>query len=161
MSDSATLLEQLRDVQEPLPPEGVPFWLIAANIAVACLIVSLLIRREHQKRNLWRTQLIKDLRHMRKLEPEKAISQAATTLRQLTLSRGHKVHSLSGDDWLEALDQHFDTTWFSQDQGQLFGDALYQSASIDNHELDTVFAMLERLIKTLPSRYNAQQDNPS
>lgn len=159
MSDKATLLEQLRDVQEPLPPEGVPLWLIASNVALVCIIVALLLRRKHQRRNGWRTQLIRDLRHMRTLEPEKAITQAATTLRQLTLSRGHQVHSLSGDDWLEALDQHFGTTWFSQDQGQLFGDALYQPASIDSHAIDAVFTKLEHLIKALPSSYGANRNN--
>lgn len=159
MSDNATLLQQLRDVREPLPPEGVAFWLIAANVVLVGGIVALLLFRKHRKINRWRTWVIRDLRTMRSLEPELAISQAATTLRQLVLSRGQNAHSLSGEDWLEVLDQHFNTTWFSQDQGQLFGDALYQPKNLDRHTLDRVFAKLEHLIKALPSRYEAQQEH--
>ena len=148
MADTTTLLEQLRDVQQPLPPEGVSLWLIEANIVIAGFILALLWYRRQKKKRGWRKQLIKDLRLARQKPPNEAISIAATLLRQLMLFRGHKIQTLSGDAWLQELDTQFETQWFTQGQGRAFGDALYQAGTTEKLNAPLVLKELEALIKS-------------
>lgn len=151
MSDTTTLLAQLRDVQQPLPPEGVSLWLIAANISIAGLIVALLWYQKRQSISGWRKQFIKDLRQAKQQPPTEAIGIAATQLRQLMLFHGHKIQNLSGDTWLQELDRQFNTLWFTQGDGQVFGDALYQRGAVEKQKITSVFKELETLVKSLPS----------
>ncbi|MFK8081430.1 MAG: DUF4381 domain-containing protein [Granulosicoccus sp.] len=150
MNDTTTLLEQLRDVRQPLPPEGVSWWLIVANIGAAVLIMALLWYRRHQLRAGWRKQLINDLRLAREQPPQQAIGSAATLLRQLMLYRGQRVQSLSGERWLQELDRQFQTLWFTREQGRVFGDSLYQPDVTDKHTANLVLEKLETLISSLP-----------
>ena len=157
MNNTTQLLEQLRDVQEPLPPESVGFWVIAFNVIALLVITALLVYRTHRKRNQWRTRLIGDVRRMRALQPEQSIHHTAIALRQLLLSRGQQVETLSGESWLIALDSHFHTQWFTSEDGQLFGDTLYQqgmhqSGKLDSRHRDTVLTTLENMIRELPSQ---------
>lgn len=150
MEDPATLLEQLRDVQHPPPPEGVSFILILANVFVAGMIITLLWYRWHRKTHGWRTRVIKALRKTSLKPPEEALGTIARLLRQLMLSRGQAVHSLSGKAWLQELDVQFQTHWFTEGQGQVFGDGLYQPATVDKLQLNSLCKELEVLIRSLP-----------
>lgn len=153
MADTSTLLEQLRDVQQPLPPEGVPLWLIIANVSIAIFILALLWYRRQKKTGGWRKQLLKDLRRARQQPPTDAVNIAATLLRQLMLFRGHNIQTLSGDAWLHELDKQFDTQWFTQGQGHVFGDALYQSGVAESQNIPLVLSELESLIKSQPAQH--------
>lgn len=166
MNNTTELLEQLRDVQEPLPPESIDFWLIALNVIALLLVTALLAYREYRKRNQWRTHFIEDIRRMRTLQPEQSIHHTAIALRQLLLSRGQQVKTLSGESWLIALDTHFHTHWFTKEEGQIFGNTLYKkgqhrSGNLENRQRDAVLATLESMIRDLPSHQaEALEDTP-
>lgn len=160
MDTTTALLEQLRDVQQPPPPEGVPLWLIAANVLALSLIVALLVYRRQYNANNWRKQLIKDLRMATQQPAHEALASAATILRQLMLFRGHSAQSISGEPWLHKLDTAFNTQWFTKGAGRAFGDALYQNNTTDNVPIESLFSELEVLIKTLPSAHNHKDKSP-
>lgn len=152
MSDTrAELLAQLRDVREPVPPEGVPLWLILANIALVGLILMLLLYRRHNRRFGWRKQFIAELRQARSLPPEQAIFTTAQLLRRLLLYRGTAVQTCSGTSWLQQLDKHFQTQWFTQDNGRVFGDSMYQPGVLSQAATTSLLDDIERLIRTLPA----------
>lgn len=150
MSNTATLLESLRDVREPLPPEGGPLWLIAANLIAAAIVLFLLWHVRRKRRYGWRKQLIDDLRKAQRLPPDQALMNAATMLRQLSLARGEQVQNIHGQHWLQHLDDRFDTNWFTHGNGQLLGDDLYRPLIIDNARVGKMLEELEELIKKQP-----------
>ena len=147
MSDTARLLESLRDVREPLPPEGAPLWMIGANLLAITIVILLLWHLRTKHRFGWRKQLINDLRKARQQTPEQAVMTAATVLRQLSLARGETVQSIHGEPWLQHLDSQFDTDWFTQGNGRLLGDALYRSATTDSKRVSSMLEELENLIQ--------------
>ena len=152
MSDTRSdLLSQLRDVREPMPPEGVPLWLILANVAVIGLILTLLLYRRHNRRFGWRKRLIAELQQARRQSPEQAIFTTAQLLRRLLLYRGSTVQTCSGNSWLLLLDNHFQTRWFTQGNGRVFGDSLYQPAVLSQAATLSLLDEVEGLIKTLPA----------
>ena len=156
MSDTASLLESLRDVREPLPPEGVPLWLLLANFLALTIVVILLWHLRKKHRYGWRKQLLDDLRKAQKQPPEQAIVSAATVLRQLSLARGHPVQTVHGEPWLHHLDHQFNTQWFTQEEGRLLGDALYRPETADNITVTVVLKELEKLIISLPAQPHLQ-----
>lgn len=159
MSDAAELLAQLRDVREPLPPEGVSLWLIGANAAALCLIILLLWHRQHQRKYAWRKQVLEQLRQAHNKPPQESIGIAASALRKLMIYRGYRVETLSGKPWLQQLDDAFDTHWFSSGNGRLFGDALYQPAIANHQNTDNIIKELETLIAALPANTSDNTSN--
>lgn len=152
MSDTRSeLLALLRDVREPIPPEGVPLWLILANIALVGLILTLLLYRRHNRRFSWRKQFIAELRQAHRQPPEKAIFTAAQLLRRLLLYRGTAVQTISGTSWLQQLDNHFQTQWFTQENGRVFGDSMYQPGVLSQAAIKSLLDDIEGLIRTLPA----------
>ena len=153
MSETTSeLLARLRDVQEPIPPEGVPLWLVLANVTLIGLILTLFLYRRHHRKFGWRKQLIAELQQARQQPPDKAIFIAAQLLRRLLLHRGSAVQTDSGTGWLHKLDEHFDTQWFTQGDGRVFGDNLYQAAVLSPVAISTLLDRIEVLIKALPAR---------
>ena len=159
MSDTASLLESLRDVREPLPPQGASLWMIGANLLAITIVILLLWHLRKRRRFGWRKQLINDLRKARQQPPEEAIMTAATILRQLSLARGENVQSVHGEPWLQHLDDKFDTDWFTLGNGRLLGDALYRPVTADNTSVDTMLEELADLIKAQP--YQSAKTIPS
>ncbi len=152
MSDTRSeLLAQLRDIREPIPPEGVPLWLILANIALVGLILTVLLYRRHNRRFGWRKQFIAELRQAHRQPPEKAIFTAAQLLRRLLLYRGTAVQTSSGTSWLQQLDNHFQTQWFTQENGRVFGDSMYQPGVLSQAATKSLLDDIEGLIRTLPA----------
>jgi len=125
MSDKTALLNSLRDIHEPAAP-GVtsPLWIVLlASLALPVLGV-LLVRfiKQHRQRNPpWASQLSL----ARTEQPEKARLRLARLLRHICVRQDSAANSLSGQDWLEYLDKVFSTDYFTQGDGQLFGNSLY------------------------------------
>lgn len=155
MDDAATLLEQLRDVRQPLPPEGVSLSLVIANVCAGGIIIALLWYRWRKNTHGWRKPLIKALRHSSSQTPKEALNSAAKLLRQLMLFRRQEVQTLSGTPWLQTLDEHFQTRWFTEGRGRVFGDTLYQPSTLDKPEVQRLLHELEALIRSLPAKSSA------
>jgi len=152
MSQASELLAQLRGVQEPLPPDGVSLWLLTANTALLVLIIALAFLHRNASRQQWRRGLLRDLNKAKQLPPAPAVASAATMLRQLVLAHGHRAGKLTGEPWLQKLDEFFETYWFTQEQGRVFGDILYQPLKLDTKERDELLDTVSALIKRLPDK---------
>jgi len=150
MNKREQILEQLRDVQLPPAPEGTSVWLIALNLLLLLLVLLGLYRRSRRSRDRWRRDALFQVRQARSMAPATAILALAKLLRQILLYR-QQDKPCEGRSWLLHLDAVFDTRWFSEADGQVFGDALYQPTDMDDDELQDVCTQLEQLIRKLPS----------
>jgi len=152
MSDTTQLLESLRDIQEPLPPEGASLLLLAGNAFLLFAIIAWLTSRFFQRKNAWKKQALRQLAMARSADTDKAMLQMATLLRQLLLHRQHATEQLTGKPYLQLLDKEFKTQWFTQGDGQHFGDSLYQPLSDRTIDAKQLNRRLTVLVKALPHK---------
>lgn len=152
MSSAGQLLKSLRDVQEPPPPESVPLWLPGLNLLLFIMILLLGWHLFRRWKSDWRKRVISDLHQAQTLPPSKAIISAATVLRQLMIALGKPAHTVHGQQWLELLDEQFDTHWFTREEGRLLGDSLYRSDEIDKATITAILVKLEDLVTDLPAQ---------
>ncbi|MGQ7843172.1 DUF4381 family protein [Granulosicoccus sp. 3-233] len=161
MNETEQILSQLRDIQLPPAPEAASVWLIAANLMMLLMLLLGLYYRRRRMREQWRRDALFQLRQARLLEPAVATLALARLLRQILLYRQYPI-SGNARCWLAELDDAFDTQWFTQAQGRLFGDELYKPGQMSVAELQEACTRIERLIRRLPARpRNASRPQPS
>lgn len=154
MNQTEQILAQLRDVQLPTAPEGVSVWLMIATLAMLLLILPGLYRRVHRTREQWRRDALFEIRRARSMDPAAATLALAKLLRQIRLYRDRDVADDSRHT-LNDLDTLFSTHWFTQAEGQIFGNALYQPHQLSEAELQALCKTLEQLIRKLPAMPSA------
>jgi hypothetical protein len=152
MSKTETLLQALRDIQEPAAPESVSIWLITANIALLALMGLLLIIRRNRKREGWRREARREIRLAKKLNTQEGIVQLAKLLRKIAILRTDSRGDIQGEDWLKELDLLFSTKWFTTETGRIFGTALYQDNSLSTKDFDLTANKVLNHINALPSK---------
>ena len=150
MNQTEQLLSQLHDIRMPPAPEGVSLWLLAANLVLLIIVLIALYLQWRRKREQWRRDSLKQVEHARTLEPAIAILMLAKLLRRIMLYRQHDISTV-GLPWLASLDEAFDTRWFSLEEGQTFGAALYRKTTTTDAELHYLCKHLNRLIRKLPA----------
>lgn len=153
MSDEVQLLSNLRGIQEPAAPEGVSPLLVAANIGLLIIILVSLYLRRRRKRESWRREALDIVSNARKQEPQTGLLLLAKLLRQLIQHRHAKPSELDGQAWLNQLDQAFNTQWFSNDDGHIFGQMLYTNLPAESVNLDSLCDSLSTLVKSLPATW--------
>lgn len=153
MNDTSSLLASLADVQEPLPPEqGLP-WLLVVNVLLLLALGLVVVWRWHRHRYRWRREALHTLHQARRGSAKEQLMTTARVLRQLGRHRlGASVNRLHGDAWLQALDDCFQTHWFTRGEGQVFGQSLYTAVSLPDKEMQTRLDTVKRLIQKLPAR---------
>ncbi len=151
MNQTEQILSQLRDVQLPPAPEGAPVWLMMANLIMLLLVLTGLGYRRYRRRNQWRRDTLFRVQQARSEKPAVALLTLAKLLRQILIHRHHDIPG-NAQSWLHTLDEAFGTDWFTQAEGRLFGDALYQPQQPSEEELQAVCSRLEQLIRKLPTR---------
>ncbi len=151
MNQTEQLLSQLHDIRMPPAPEGVSLWLLAANLVLLVIVLIALYLQWRRKREQWRRDALKQIEHVRTLEPATAILTLAKLLRRIMLYRQHDI-STDGLPWLASLDEAFDTHWFSHEEGQAFGAELYRKTTTTEAELHHLCQHLARLIRKLPAK---------
>jgi len=151
MNEAEQLLSRLRDIQEPAAPEGVSVLLIAANMLLLIVILATLFLRWRRNRERWRREALNCVSIARNLEPQAGLLSLAKLLRQLMHYRHGFLSELDGQAWLTQLDQEFDTQWFSQDSGRIFGEALYTNLAAESIKLDLLCDSISALVKSLPA----------
>ena len=127
-ADKASLLANLRDIHEPPAPEPGWPWLITAIVIGLMLLLVLWKNRPHKAASIATQQI-----NAARVEPT---AQALVRLARLLRSRAinHSTTSdaqAQGEVWLQTLDTHFSTTFFTSDMGRVFGNELYQKQSSD------------------------------
>ena len=149
--NSSEILAGLRDVQEPLPPEAFIPWLLLANLLIAVIILALLISRRWRTRRAWRRDALVAIDEASQLPPQEASTSIAITLRRVMLHlEGPQINGLSGDAWLQRLDDRFDTDWFMSKGRGTFGDGLYAPCKLSVPELKSLCDHLSKLVQSLP-----------
>jgi len=130
VNDAEALLAQLRDIHEPLPPEPLPtaiWWLTAVLAVVLMGIVAFALRRAKLRRTTPTTTIAHHCTLALNEPPEQARLRLARLLRQHVLLSHQEQDAIqaSGEPWLHILDNCFNTTWFTEGEGQQFGSAMY------------------------------------
>lgn len=155
MSEVEALLNSLRDIQEPIAPASTSIWLIGANLLLILFITLLVYLGKQRRREGWRREALLLVDQARKDNPRSGTVMLAKVLRKIVLMRTGNGHEMYGDAWLSNLDRHFSTTWFSTEEGKIFGNALYQNHEQKTSEYQLLCDNIDRLIRRLPNKPDA------
>jgi hypothetical protein len=151
LNQTEQLLSGLRDIHEPPVPEGLSLWLLAANLLSLLLVVLAVLVRRQRQRGLWRRQALHQIASARSLAPGPGLLLLAGTLRQIMIARTGQARLDDEPDWLESLNQAFNTRWFTDAGGRVFGPALYTRAA-QNAQVDELCDTLSILVNRLPAQ---------
>lgn len=149
MTDTAQLLENLRDIHEPVPPDTASIWWLLLPLLTIVVLAVLLLNLLRHRRRSQQAPWLDQISIARTEPPAKARLRMARLLRHISLnSDDPEVHTLTGNAWLVYLDGKFSTRFFTQGAGREFGDRLYSPASTDEQYMSRVCDELEQLITT-------------
>jgi hypothetical protein len=152
MSDTEALLSTLRDIQEPVAPAGLSSALVMAHLLLVVLLLVGWLARRQRLRHTWRNEAIFRVNQARQMEPESGVLALAKLLRQIVRLRTNHTHALVEEHWLQTLDKHFATDWFTRQQGRIFGADLYRPLDRSTIDLHALCDTLVSLIKSLPAK---------
>jgi len=154
--DTGELLNQLRDIQEPLAPEGTSLWIIVMTFVLAIALVCLLWLQRHRGRYAFRKEALKRVdviaanAHNNTGNTSVLLFDLARLLRQLMRHRrGETINSLDGVQWLTALDDEFASEWFCHGRGQVFGNTVYQNLQLSTPDFTVLCDELKHEIHRL------------
>lgn len=151
--DIKELLNQLRDIQEPVAPQGTSLWLISLCIALACLLITFLWFQRNRSHFAFRREAfirIDAVANQNDSLHTRSMFDLATLLRQLMRHRvGNRVNALDNTAWLAALDAEFSSVWFTKGRGQVFGSALYCDTELTSEERKAICKELKSEIRRL------------
>lgn len=143
--NGASPLADLRDIHLPQPigwwPPAIGWWLVAALVLlILCMFAWLLVRR--RKTALKRAALAEleqiDLRRQQNGDELQTVKELSALLRRVCISLEPNSQSaaLTGERWLQYLDQLVDTELFRSETGKLLIEAPYRPQNnIDSREL--------------------------
>lgn len=142
--NSASLLAQLREIhlpEAPVAPSLAP--VIVALILVAAALFVVLLKRAKKKPS-WSDEALVELDNIADAKAPDSVLQTAALLKRIVLTHKTSVSHQTGDEWLYTLDLFFNTTYFSNGGGQIFGDRLYTGESAVP---ETLYRDLKKLIR--------------
>lgn len=152
--DATELLAMVRDIHLPAEPVAPPVWPIA--LAVMVIALALLTLLAARRRVSWASAARSELTKIQHRNDGKALAQTASLLRRIVLTENNTAEShtvethmadvqrLSGQNWLKHLDHFFNTRYFTEGDGKVFGTALYQANTEAPPQL---YRDLKRLIR--------------
>jgi hypothetical protein len=139
MADVARLLEALHPMREPPPPEAVaPSLLLLTLGCLVALAIAGTILFVRRRRGALRRSAEAMLSASRSLDLEARLAAQASLLRRFTRAlAGDEAARGQGGAWLATLDRTFDTRFFTEGAGAVYGDRLYRRPEqIDIEDLD-------------------------
>jgi hypothetical protein len=123
-------LEGLRDIHwpaaAPSPLSDFATAALAGFALAACVFLAWTVLR--RSRRPARRAALAALAASRALAPDERLAAQATLLRRAVSVVAGAPAKERGEDWLRRLDAAFATTFFTQGEGAVFGDALYTPA---------------------------------
>jgi len=127
MNDAAKLLQDLKDIHEPLAPATSSALLLALFALMGILAILGVIGYLLWRRKTLNRQLQQELKQIGKQRHEQALHQLAVLLRRVMhYLNGDSINQLQNEQWLALLDKTFTTNYFSEGRGAVFGEALYR-----------------------------------
>lgn len=155
MPESQDPLAQLRDIHLPeavgLWPLAPGWWLLIALLIGAIVVGTIYLRRRHQS-NAFKRQAINQLHALEAIREQDGLAyvqQLNALLKQTALSVHPRadVAGLSGQQWLQYLDQHGDQqSNFVNGAGQCLADAPYRP-QLESQQLVALQQLAEQWIK--------------
>ncbi|MGO9674386.1 MAG: DUF4381 family protein [Methylocella sp.] len=145
MADPVALLDELRPLHNVASGVDGAAPIVAMTLlgCAAALILTFTLGPWLARRRALRREALENLAATRALPAPDRLAAQAAILRRLVRSVNGAAARERGDAWLDSLDLTFSTRFFSKEQGEAFGDALYRPvADLDVAALD---AALERL----------------
>lgn len=146
--DATQLLEQLRDIHQPAPPSEPAIWPIAiALLIIGTAIVALILRHWKRRQRSWLSAALQELDSIQHHANSTARLHTAELLKRIVLTHDNNadIRKLHGNAWLRHLDQFFKTRFFSEGDGRIYGDTLYQPNT--NIDSALIYKKLRKLIK--------------
>jgi len=144
--DTAELLAQLKGIHLPEAPVAPSLYPVYFSAVVCIFAVFAYLARNYKNKKHWHKDALHELEQIRKTSASNAIQQTATLLKRIALTHttDKNILNMHGDPWLEYLDRFYQTNFFSEGSGRVFGSALYKPGTTPDKNL---YADLQRLIK--------------
>lgn len=154
MAETAELLAQLRDIRVPEPPAEPAIWPLFIAVAIIALGLIALLRHFRPTRVSWVDDARQQIKTAQQLTPDLAVQGFADLLKRiaLTLEPTNKVRTLHGRQWLQYLDSLFRTSYFTAEQGRVFGEDLYREQRLSESDRDAIANKLRKLINQRSKR---------
>ncbi len=137
--DLGRLLETMHPMREPPAPESIASILLLLTLGcLAALAFVAVLWALRQRRVALRASAEATLAAARDLAPAERLAVQANLLRRVTRGlAGETAARLQGAAWLDRLDKLFNTQFFTQGAGSVYGEALYRRpASVDLDAMD-------------------------
>ena len=148
--DTTQLLEQLRDIHQPAPPPEPSIWpIVIASLIIAIAISAVMFRYRRQLPRSWASAAIVELDAIQRQSGPTARLETAELLKRIVLTHNNRadIRQLHGSNWLRYLDQFFNTRFFSEGGGKIYGDSLYQADAVTDIDCSFNYKKLRTLIK--------------
>ncbi|MYI90061.1 MAG: DUF4381 domain-containing protein [Gammaproteobacteria bacterium] len=144
-------LSDLRDVIYPVDPGFWPpaiGWWILLVLVILCLIGVVYLFRSIYVR-MAETSFVKEVDALAQLQPRKAVVELSILMRRIAITRFPRdsVAGLSGEDWLQFLDQSGNTDQFTAGPGRVLVSAPYSDLTPEN--LDPLFRICRDWAKSV------------
>lgn len=129
-------LAQLRDVILPpdplIWPPAIGWWLLLIGSVSALVGAAYLVRLAYWR--VHRKSLVKQVDALILLQPHQAVVELSVLMRRIAITRFSRktVAGLSGDAWLEFLDDSGNTDQFTRGPGQVLVSAPYSGKAPDH-----------------------------
>lgn len=143
--DATQLLALVKDIHLPAAPAAPAIWPMLLTATVILIAIAALIFSRYQKRSTWASQARAELKEIEQQRNPQALEQTASLLKRIALTNDQRniVKHLSGDNWLRYLDHFFNTRYFTEGDGKVFGKALYEK---DTQAPDDLYQNLRKLV---------------
>jgi len=144
-------LSELRDVIYPVDPGFWPpaiGWWIVLILVILSLIGAVYLFRSIYLR-LAETSFVKEVDALTLLQPREAVVELSILMRRIAITRfpRNSVAGLSGEDWLQFLDQSGNTDQFTTGPGRALVSAPYSDLTPEN--LDPLFKICRDWAKSV------------
>ena len=151
MPTDIDLLQDLRDVIPPLEPgfwpPAIGWWLVAILILIliAAIIYSIKLAIVRYSRH----SIVQQIDKIAGLQPPQAIAELSILMRRVAITRYPRsaVAGLTGQAWLEFLDQSGNTNQFTQGVGRMLTIAPYSANK--QFDLDSLREVCREWVKTV------------
>jgi len=127
MTDATELLQDLKDIHEPVAPATSSALLLALMALFGVLVLLGVLGYFLWRRKALNRMLQQELALIGKSHHQRRLHQLAVWLRRVMHHlHGDSINQLQNDQWLDSLNKTFSTNYFSEGRGSVFGLTLYQ-----------------------------------